>query len=609
MRLDISAATGSANRPTQHRRQLWRGAGLLRSCCALALLLPIPAHGLQSIPTREQLAPPAPTAPPRSAENAVTAEDSVERAPCPLANAEFSAIRFTLNRVEFSNAGPIDPALLDASWSAQKGSELSLAAICDIRDRAATALRAKGYLAAVRVPEQTIADGVVKLDILAARLVRVQVRGDAGSSEQLLARYLAKLDDQPVFNLREAERTLLLAREIPGLDARLTLRPGEVAGEVIGEVTVRRTPAMIDFNAQNFGTSDVGPLGLVARARLNGLTGLGDQTSVSFYTSGDVEEQKIAQISHEMRLGGDGFKLGASYTHAWTRPAIAALPIRSTTRITSLYASYPAILRQAERLVVTGGIDIIDQNISLGGLALNRDRMRILTLRSDHSWIDPASFTGRGGYSPAEPRWSFGSATEWRKGLGTLGASKPCGPLGAACFAPGLVPPTRIEGRADAFLVRWTGQAEWRPTPKFTLALSPRAQWADNPLLAYEEFSVGNFTVGRGYDPGTLIGDNGAAVSAEARLGSLIPASRRAISAQPFAFFDAAWVWNKDQALNGVGAQSLFSAGGGVRIAYGDIARLDFALAVPLKTAPLATSRGDARFLISLTTQFGVGRK
>ena len=62
-----------------------------------------------------------------------------------------------------------------------------------------------------------------------------QVRGDAGNNERLLQRYLSKLDDQPVFNIVDAERYLLLARDIPGMDARLTLRPGSVPGEVVGE--------------------------------------------------------------------------------------------------------------------------------------------------------------------------------------------------------------------------------------------------------------------------------------------------------------------------------------------------------------------------------------
>src|SRR3546814_1919176 len=72
-----------------------------------------------------------------------------------------------------------------------------------------------------------------------------------------------------------------------------------------------------------------------------------------------------------------------------------------------------------------------------------------------------------------------------------------------------------------------------------------------DPLVAYEEFSGGNFTVGRGFDPGTVIGDSGVAVSTEARYGSFIPGNSKSFAVQPFVFFDAAWVWNKDSSFDG----------------------------------------------------------
>ncbi len=571
--------------------------------------LPVAAQAQSPVPlapTREEILRTPPPAAPPSNEQVVTADDTIERAPCPLANPEFANVRITLRSVEFSNVEGIDPAMLAPAWSDRVGQDLPISVVCDIRDRAATALRSAGYLAAVRVPPQTIDDGVVKLDILAARMSRIEVRGDAGANEKLLQRYLSHLDDQPVFNIVEAERYLLLARDIPGLSARLTLRPGAVPGEVVGEVTVDRTAAILDFNVQNFGSKDVGRWGAIARARVFGITGMGDMTTVSFYTTPDLDEQNVAQIAHEFRVGDEGLKFGASYTYAWTRPSVAALPIKSETQIVSLYTSYPLVLTQARRLSIGGGLDLIDQDIGFGGVPLNRDRLRVFNLRADGSWTDPASIGGRSGFSPAEPRWYLGGSVEARKGVNFLGASDDCGPTGAACFVPGAIPLTRIEGKPDAFLVRANALAEWRPVKNFTFSLAPRGQWAADPLLAYEEFSGGNFTVGRGFDPGTVIGDSGVAVSVEARYGSLVPANTQSGALQPFVFFDAAWVWNKDLAFAGLNPQKLYSAGGGIRLAYGDVGRLDLTVAVPLNRGGFLLEKPDPRFLLNFTTQFGV---
>ena len=599
---DMGVHAAARSRHADIRRILAGSAGLIAAVLPAALW----AQATPQIPTREEIQ--RPTLPPAAqpGEQIVAIDDGIERAPCPLANPEFANVRFTLRAVEFSTVEGIDNGLLAPSWAGRVGQDLPISAICEIRDRAATILRSQGYLAAVRVPPQTIGDGIVRLDILSARMTRIEVRGDAGANEKLLQRYLSRLDDAPVFNIADAERYLLLARDIPGMDARLTLRPGAVPGEVVGEVTVTRTPVIFDFNAQNFGSRDVGRWGGNARARFTGLTGMGDLTTVGFYATPDFDEQKVVQASHEFRVGGEGLRLGASYTYAWTRPDLTGLPIKSNTQVVSLFGSYPLVLTQAQRVSVGGGLDIIDQDISLTGVPLNKDRLRVFSLRADANWIDPDSIAGRGGYNPSEPRWSLATSLEARQGVSFLGASDDCGPGGTACFLPGAVPLTRIEGKPDAFLVRANALAEWRPAKLFTLSAAPRAQWTNDPLLAYEEFSGGNFTVGRGFDPGTVIGDSGVAVALEARYGSFVPANTKAFAFQPFAFFDAAWVWNEDAAFDGLDPQKLYSAGGGVRVAYGDLGRLDVTLAVPLNRGGFLTEKPDPRLLVSLTTQFGV---
>src|SRR3546814_7705757 len=113
------------------------------------------------------------------------------------------------------------------------------------------------------------------------------------------------------------------------MNARLTLRPGTNAGEVVGEVVVTRTPMIFDANIQNFGSHDVGRWGGIARARFTGLTVMGDMTTASFYTTADTHAQQVLQLAHEFRGGGGGLRLGGSYHYAWTRPDMTGLPIRS----------------------------------------------------------------------------------------------------------------------------------------------------------------------------------------------------------------------------------------------------------------------------------------
>jgi len=535
---------------------------------------------------------------------------AVERAPCPLASPDFAGIRLRIEGVDFS--GTEDLAGLDLSDSYRPfiGTEQPVAVICEIRDRAATTLRAAGYLAAVQVPPQTIESGRVKLDVLLARMTRVQVKGDAGASEGLLVRYIDKLTQDPVFNTRNAERYLLLARDIPGLDVRLALRPVEGSpGEVIGEVTVRRTPFYADMTVQNLGSREIGRWSGLLRAQVAGLTGLGDATTASLFTSADFEEQVVIQGGHEFRLGSEGLTFRGDVIYGWTRPSIAnSPPFESQTLIASAEAAYPFVRRQAYNLYGAVGFDLIDQDVDFGSIALNKDKLRVAFARLDANGLSPMSLTGRDGFTPLEPNWAWAASLELRHGLDVFGASPDCDGITVGCLAPGAPTPSRIEGDPTAFVVRGATEFDYRPTRNLTFSIATRAQYAPDALLSYEEFSGGNYTVGRGYDPGAIVGDSGVGVRSEVRVGSLLPRTAGGFAFQPYVFFDAARVWNEDSAFDGLPAQKLYSAGGGVRATILDAARLDALLAVPLRNTMTEKVKGDVRLLINLTLQLAPWR-
>ena len=532
-------------------------------------------------------------------------EGDVERSACPLAGPEFSDVRFTLRSVDFGGLVSVDPATLDPSYADYVGQDVPVSVVCDIRDRAATILRSDGYLAAVQVPPQTIDQGIVRFDVLMARMTAVQVRGNAGASEGLLQQYIRKLAAQPVFNINTADRYLLLAQDIPGLDVRLSLRPvsaesGGQPGDVVGEFNVVRTPVYADVNLQNFGSEAVGRFGGLARVRFNGLTGLGDETVVSAYSTADFKEQQVLQVGHEFRVGGEGLKFGGNFTYAWTRPELAGgFDIRSETLVASGYASYPFVRKQTRNIFGTLGLDYIDQRTDILGTRTNEDRLRVAYARLDFNQIEPASIAGRSGYSAFEPRWGIGASLEIRQGLDLFGASQGCGPAFVNCIGQTVLP-TRADGDPTALVVRGQAKIDFRPTPLLAFTLKPRVQYSPDALFSYEEISGGNYTTGRGYDPGTIIGDSGYGLQTEVSYDSLQPDAPDDIAIQPYLFLDMMAVWNKNIPGD---PEKLYSAGGGFRATIGQQASLDLAAVVPLQRAGFQTRRDSARALLTLTVQ------
>lgn len=548
---------------------------------SVALLAPAQIAAQAVAPSREELT--RITAPPAEPRPTLNIVGGVERSPCPLADPRFADVNVTISDVVFNGLKGASPEEMRVTWAPYAGTQQPVAVLCEIRDAAATLLRNKGYLAAVQVPTQRIENGVVRMETLYARITTVRARGQTDGAEAKLTAYLSKLTEDEYFDRERAERYLLLARDLPGYNVQLTLKPaGTGPGELVGEVAVLRRRYSLDATVQNLAADETGRWGGQLRAQLYGLTGLGDVTSLAFYSTPDFEEQKILQAAHSFRPGGEGLTIDGQFTYAWTRPDIdgndATPDLKAKTLFWTLGARYPFLRSQSSNLWGGIGFDFVDQKVHFFE-PLSRDKLRVLWLRANWDALDLTS---------RRPKWRADAMLELRKGLDILDASS----------SSDAVPPSRIDGQADALVLRAAASGELALGRDFAVAVSPRAQIAFDPLLSFEEFTAGNYTVGRGYDPATLSGDSGIGLLAEIRGPRLMPFKQSRLTMQPYLFGDAAWVWNKN---DGLGSDRLTSAGGGIRAELSDRLRLDTALAVPLEKAGLENRKGDVRLLVTLT--------
>jgi hemolysin activation/secretion protein len=562
---------------------------------ALATLLSPTIVAAQAVPTAQQLAPTReevtrvqPQQAPKAAR--LTVDGGIERAPCALDDPAYADIKVTITAAEFNNLQGVTPDELRPAYAAFLGQARPISTICTIRDAAATILRDKGYLAAVQVPTQKIENGIVKFEVLFAKIVAIRVRGDAGNSEKILAGYLSKLNNGQVFNRFEAERYLLLARDVPGMDVRLSLKPADtVPGELVGEVSVVRTPLDVDANIQNFASRGTGRWSGLVRGQVYGLIGNGDRLTGSLSSTADFKEQQIAQLGYDMKLGHEGLTIGGNLTYAWTKPDIGpGLPdLKARTLFATGSLSYPVVRSQKFSLSLTSGLDYLNQSVKFAGVDLTRDHLRVGFLRADFEANDVSE--------QRVQRWRAAGSLEFRHGFDIFGASSG-GSTGSVATSRPLADPT-------ASLIRFQGQAEIDMGRGVRFAVLPRAQYAFDRLLSFEQFSTGNYSVGRGYDPGTTIGDSGLGSSFEFRWNYFSPLPRYNFQIQPFVFTDAALTWIKSQPGVATDRDGIISLGGGLHAALNNRFRLDATVAVPMRAAGAQTHRHDPRFLISLSTK------
>lgn len=566
------------------------------AACAAGL---VPAAAIaQNQVRREQSEPARVETEPRKPSIEIQTDKALGRDDCAL---ERSDIRVNLRNIGFEGAGgaPVKPELVPLLQGLQpdEAGDQPISVVCQIRDRINGALAASGFVARAQVPAQELQDGTLRLVIVAGRVVEVRVRGDMGRFGGTLENRLERIRTLDPFNKTEAIRILLLANDIPGLKVKMSLRnAGGAPGDLIADVEASATSALVLANVQNFGSRQLGREVATLRGEFYGLTGLADRTYLSVSNSLQWSEIHIGQLGHDFALNDRGMRLGARISLAQSEPDIKNLDLQSRSLIAGLELSMPVHKGLNSELGVTLGGEVLNQATrvlsSNGKIPFTHDQIRVGFVRFD------------GGYRKLDrsgvPLFRLDGTLELRKGFDIFGATK----VGQVedQFAP-----SRFEGDAEATVVRGEIMGEVIPVPNFTLAGKAFGQWANKPLLNLEEFSIGNFTYGRGYDPGANGGDRALAARFEPRLrlGKFGP-----IDAEVTGFYDIVHLRNLDNSAGSEASRTFHSTGGGLRFVLRDRpsgemrAIFEVGYAKPLDKALLSDLKKPTdRVLVSLTTK------
>lgn len=548
-------------------------------------------------PTSDQLDHFKPQLEPQTQPPRVHVEGQIESAPCALADQHYADIKLRLSRATFHNLGPVAESEIAGTYSDYIGKELPISVVCQIRDAAATKLRKLGYLAAVQIPTQRIENGEVTFEVLYAKLTSIRVVGKPGNNDRVLERYLQKLITGHAFNRIEAERYILLSRDIPGYDLKLSLKPeGTGAGNMVGEVSLNYTPVAVQATVQNRAASSTGPYSGQLQIALNGLTGLGDQTTIAYYASSEFRKQNVLQFGHSFLIGSSGLRLSSGTEFAWTKPNLGpTIPsLQSYTFVANGELNYPIARSLGFSAHAAVGFDYVDQSVQFAGVPLSRDHLRVGYVKLN---VDAADIEGYGPNNAS--RWRASGSVEIRQGLNIFGASPNCVTNTVLCATPGYIGPSIAGASPTATLVRASATLDARVIDNVTLSLAPRAQLTSTPLFSFEQMSDGNYTIGRGFDPGILVGDRGFGFASEVRLDPFRISPRSTIEFAPYAFTDHSWL---SSAVPGASsAQYLASVGGGVRLNIVNRAYLDMSTAVPLTRVPGEPKLRPVRFLFSLS--------
>lgn len=333
-------------------------AGL--SCCARAATPELPNSGtlLQGTPELSG----GPTSP-----SPTLLRDGDEPNPVDADLAEQQGPTFRVDRIDVDGLPePMRPEI-DAIVAPYQRRDLSLETARKIAQRVTQALVSSGeYLGYAYIPPQTVDNGVLRLEVMLARVEAVRIgQNQSLVSDRVVGRYLAHTTD-----MASARSQIEQLKTLPGIDSVVPiLSSGQTPGGTL--VTLQVTPSeRVEglFLADNAGSQISGRNRLGAQVIVNSPLGLGDRFQLIGYAApsfaqfnhdSDFGRITIGRVSYDLPVDTQGTRIGMAVSRVdYTLGGFYRELGAGHANVFGLYASRPLLRARMHNLNVGATFDI-----------------------------------------------------------------------------------------------------------------------------------------------------------------------------------------------------------------------------------------------------------
>lgn len=385
-----------------------------------------------------------------------------------------------------------------------QGRELSLAQLHAAAERIGEFYQQQGYvLARAYLPAQEIDNGAVRIEVVEGRYGQVDLRNTSRTLDRVLRQPLSALESGNAVKGDELERSLLLLSDIPGVEAKGTLLPGQAPGTTDLRIDAQPAPLLSGrLEADNYGDFYMGEYRLGGVLDINSPLRLGDQLNLRLL--GSDRHQRYYRAAYQLPVGPWGSRVGLARSETSYRLArdFTELEAHGRATIDSLFLAQPLVRGrtfnlstqlQFENKRLRDDIDLFDYS--------KHKKIRLWTAGLSGNSQDRLLGGGQNGFSVAYGHGRLDmNSMERRADRRTAGAV----------------------GRFDKLSVNAVRLQ--RVTDRLQLFTQINAQWASGNLDSAEKFDIGGPYGVRAFPAGTGrgVGDEGWQASAELRY-SLAP--------------------------------------------------------------------------------------
>ncbi|MBI1364271.1 MAG: hypothetical protein GC134_09825 [Proteobacteria bacterium] len=507
----------------------------------------------------------------QEAPQSVPTESLLPRSPLPEQTLPKGAagVTFTLETLDIVGATQLTAADINNKAGHLLGQQVKLGDIVRIAAELTRIYHSRGYtFSRVILPEQDIHNGRVVLKAVEGYISQVATEGTYADHPFLLAA-AARLKELKPLHGPTLEHELLLLRSIPGLDVRTVLDADTAAGPGALKLTFKTsTSTPITVAAfDTYGSRFAGPAQASLLHVQPGSYHAPGKTEVLFSSAVPQDEMVFASITHSRLMTDSGGVMDMRLMANAIEPghSLESFDIFSRAQSASVMWHQPVYLQRARSVSAFAGLDILDTRSKFSGGTLYNDRLRVIRAgwslqnNSFRNSSQLATFTVSQGIN----LWnsSRGGSTNLSRADGS-----------------GLFTKVELQTEHVQYL-----------TEDVTLAANLNGQYAFRGLLSSEEIGFGGSRMGRAYDSAEFSGDSGITGSLETRwdIGQW-----GKTTVVPYAFVDAAKLWERDGSLRDAFAAS---AGAGVRLFSADRMNINLSMAVPINRPKGAPKLGNGK--------------
>jgi hemolysin activation/secretion protein len=478
-----------------------------------------------------------------------------------LPNGAGSAERIWVSRIDITESQVLSRTALSQLTKPLEQRAVGLDQLRQLVDGINALYREGNYVTAKAVlPPQQIVDGVVRIELIEARIDEVDVVDNRTTRDGYIKRRLG-VREGAFADVNALEDALRAFNAVNDVQLRALLQPGSrphTTSYVVQAAEPERHHLAVFVD--NAGREVIGRERAGLTYTNSSLTGYRDRLSAGFSVA-DGANAGYLVYGRPLNRFGTLATVGVDYSQiVIVSGELATFGVKGESTIVSAFLSHPLRVGPVGSLYGLIGISLKDSATNFDGVDRFESAVRLLSIGAD--------------YQRVGNRFTLYARPRLNVGVERLG--------GDSSF-------TTFNG--DAGMVM-------SPANAHQFALRVRGQLADTRLLpSAEQFQLGGVASVRGYPEGLLIGDEGYFVSAEYRYLGLSGGMRHAW--QPFLFADHGGVFTAATGEPHSHSRYLTSAGMGLSYRYSDRLTANLQVGFPLSGRPALEDDYAVHFHIS----------